>query len=67
MAPTSASDSDDHYRPKDAVGAAMQGAFVVGGAGFFASALKTALSKQNVGAWAVFTRSGGMITTGGKL
>ncbi len=60
--------NEDHsYHPKDAVGEAARGALVVGGAGLFASALKTALAKQNIGAWAVFTRTGGMITTGGAF
>ena len=53
----------DHYEPKDAIKAGINGALVMGGAGLFAAAIQNSLQKQNVGAFAVFTRSGGTIAT----
>ncbi|TPX18170.1 uncharacterized protein E0L32_002679 [Thyridium curvatum] len=54
---------DEGYHPKDAVRSAITGALVSGGAGLFASAIQNSLQKQNVGAWGVFTRTGGTIAT----
>ena len=56
-------DDRDDYQPKNAVAEAGKGALVVGGGGLFAAALVNALAKQNVGPWAIFTRTGGMIGT----
>jgi hypothetical protein len=58
---------DDHYHPKDAIAALGEGALVTGGFGLFASAIQNALQKRNVGAWAVFTRSGGSIAAFGAF
>ncbi|KAK3376761.1 hypothetical protein B0T24DRAFT_677626 [Lasiosphaeria ovina] len=60
MAPTG---DDDHYRPKDAIAAGVNGALVTGGAGLFAAAIQNSLQKRNVGAWGIFTRGGATITT----
>jgi len=59
------SEDRDGYKPKDAITEAGKGALVVGGGGLFAAALVNALAKQNVGPWAIFTRTGGLIGTFG--
>lgn len=53
----------DVYHPQDALGAGVTGTMVVGGAGFFLSALQNSLQKRNVGAMGVFTRTGGTIAS----
>ncbi|KAI9813535.1 MAG: hypothetical protein M1832_006266 [Thelocarpon impressellum] len=53
----------DAYRPKDALGAAITGTMVTGAAGSVVSGIQNTLTKQNVSAWGVFTRTGGTITT----
>jgi len=58
---------DDHYQPKDAISNGIKGALITGGAGLFMAAVQNSLAKQNVGAWGVFTRGGGVITTFGTL
>ncbi|KAG8529301.1 uncharacterized protein KY384_005937 [Bacidia gigantensis] len=49
------------YEPKDAVQDGVRAMIFCGGAGLTASAIRTGLTRQNVGAWAVVTRSGGLI------
>ena len=56
---------DDHYHPKDAVSSGIMGASVAGGAGLLFAAIQNSLAKQSVGAWGVFTRGGGTITSFG--
>ncbi|KAI0388863.1 hypothetical protein F5Y17DRAFT_470123 [Xylariaceae sp. FL0594] len=51
------------YHRKDAISAGIQGAMVGGGAGLLLSAVQNSLAKQNVGAWGVFTRTGGTIVS----
>jgi hypothetical protein len=51
----------DDYHPKDALGDAIKATLVTGGAGAFISTIQNTLTKQNVGAWGVFTRSGSTI------
>lgn len=53
------------YQPKDAVGTSIKATLVTGGAGTFVSAIQNVLTKQNVGAFGVFTRTGGTIATFG--
>ncbi|KAK0611487.1 hypothetical protein B0T14DRAFT_500576 [Immersiella caudata] len=53
---------NDHYKPKDAISNGIKGALVSGGAGLFMAAIQNSLAKTNIGAWGVFTRSGGVIT-----
>ena len=50
------------YQPQDAVGNGLYATLVTGGAGLTVSAVQNTLTRQNVGAWAVFTRTGGVIT-----
>jgi len=49
------------YQPKDAVGPAIQTTLITGGAGALVSAIQNTLTKQNVSAWGIFTRTGGTI------
>ncbi|KAI9707309.1 MAG: hypothetical protein M1836_000269 [Candelina mexicana] len=49
------------YRPKDAVGLAIKSTLITGGAGIFLSAIQNSLTRSNVNAWGVFTRTGGTI------
>ncbi|KAK4611575.1 NADH-ubiquinone oxidoreductase [Fulvia fulva] len=51
------------YHPKDAIGAAIKATLVTGGAGTFISTIQNTLTKQNVGAFGIFTRSGTTIAT----
>jgi hypothetical protein len=54
---------DDVFHPRDAVGTALRAGVLGAGGGFFLSAVMNALSKKNVGAMGVFTRTGGAILT----
>ncbi|KAG0647313.1 NADH-ubiquinone oxidoreductase kDa subunit [Hyphodiscus hymeniophilus] len=49
----------ERYHPKDAVKAAINGTLIVGSAGLAVSAIQNTLTKRNVSAWGVFTRTGG--------
>ncbi|KAI3325717.1 hypothetical protein HD806DRAFT_454865 [Xylariaceae sp. AK1471] len=51
------------FHQRDAVKSGIQGAIVGGGAGLLFSAVQNSLAKQNVGAWGVFTRTGGTIAS----
>ncbi|GAP85169.1 putative NADH:ubiquinone oxidoreductase subunit [Rosellinia necatrix] len=51
------------FHQRDALKAGAQGALVGGGAGLVLSAVQNSLAKQNVGAWGVFTRTGGTIAS----
>ncbi len=53
------------YRPKDAVGIAIKSTMITGGAGAFVSAIQNTLTRSNVNAWGVFTRTGGTIAVFG--
>lgn len=55
----------EQYQPKDAVGAAIKATLVTGGAGAFVSTIQNTLTKQNVGAFGIFTRTGGTIAVFG--
>ena len=57
----------EHYQPKDAVKAAITGTLVTGTAGALVAAVENSLSKRNVGAWGILTKSGGTIGTFGML
>jgi hypothetical protein len=52
---------DDQYHPKDAIKAAVNASMVTGAAGAFVSAIQNTLTKRNVGAWGIFTRTGSTI------
>lgn len=56
---------DTQYHPKDAVGAGIKGTMITGTAGLAVSAIQNTLSKRNVGAWGVFTKSGSTIAVFG--
>jgi hypothetical protein len=57
----------DDYHPKDALGHAVKAVAITGGAGLFISTIQNTLTKQNTGAWGVFTRSGSTIGIFGML
>jgi hypothetical protein len=56
---------DDQYHPKDSVKAAINGTMVMGAAGGLVSAIQNTLTRKNVNAWSVFTRTGGTIVAFG--
>ncbi|KAH0605803.1 uncharacterized protein H6S33_004260 [Morchella sextelata] len=49
------------FKRKDAIGLATKGTLIFGGAGLFMSAIQNTLTKQNVGAWGVITKTGGTV------
>ena len=57
----------DVYQPKDAVGAAIKATAITAAAGAFVSTIQNTLTKQNVGAFGIFTRTGGTIAIFGIL
>jgi len=57
-----ASKEEAVYQPKDAVSIAIDSTLIVGAAGLTVSAIQNTLTKQNVSAWGVFTRSGSTIS-----
>lgn len=59
-------EEDHSYHPQDAVSAAMKATALTGGVGLFASAVQNTLTKQNVGPFGVFMRTGGTIGVLGK-
>ncbi|TVY84766.1 NADH-ubiquinone oxidoreductase 21.3 kDa subunit [Lachnellula suecica] len=52
---------DDQYHPKDAVKEGVNASLVTGAAGAFISAVQNTLTKRNVGAWGIFTRTGSTV------
>ena len=56
-----AEEDEPMYKPKNAIGDMVTATMIMGGAGLTLSAVQTTLTRQNVGAWAVFTRTGGAI------
>lgn len=62
---TEAPVQDDTYHPKDALGSTIKATTITGGAGLFVSAIQNTLTKQNVGAMGIFTRTGGTIAVFG--
>lgn len=55
----------EHYRPKDSVGAGINGTLVTGAAGLAVSAIQNTLTKRNVGALGVLTRTGSTVAVMG--
>ena len=53
------------YHPKDAVTESIKSTMITGGAGAMVSAVQNTLTKQNVTAWGIFTRTGGTIAVFG--
>lgn len=60
-----ATSEGEAYQAKDAIGATIKATTLTGTAGLFVSAIQTTLTKQNVGAFSVFTRTGGTIAVFG--
>ena len=58
--------SEPQYHPKDAIGAGLKGTLITGTAGLAVSAIQNTLSKKNVGAFGVFTKTGGTIAVFGR-
>jgi hypothetical protein len=56
-----ATDGQGTYEPRDAIKETTTGLLIGGFVGLTAAAIKTSLTKHNVGAMAVFTRNGGLI------
>ena len=56
---------EETYHPKDAVGATVKATAIAGTAGTFISAIQNVLTKQNVGAFGIFTRTGSTIAVFG--
>ena len=57
---------EETYRPKDAVGLAIESTSITGAAGLTVSAIQNTLTKRNVAGWGVFTRTGGIIAIFGS-
>ncbi|KAI9752432.1 MAG: hypothetical protein M1815_000510 [Lichina confinis] len=57
-----ATEGEEVYRPQDVVRATLRAMMITGGVGLAYSAVQNSLTKHNVGAWGVFTRSGGVVT-----
>lgn len=58
--------SEDHtYHPKDAIAATVRTTMITGAAGTIVSGIQNTLTKQNVGAMGVLTRTGGTIAVFG--
>jgi hypothetical protein len=55
------------YHPHDAVGAAINGALITGAAGALVSAVQNSLSRRNVSAWGVLTKTGSTIAVFSKF
>jgi len=51
----------NQYHPKDAVGAGINGTLITGAAGLAVSAIQNTLTKRNVGALGVLTRTGSTV------
>ena len=56
---------EEVYHPKDAVDAGLKGILTLGAAGTMVSAIQNTLTKQNVSAWGIFTRTGSTIAVFG--
>ncbi|MCJ1399294.1 hypothetical protein MMC11_002496 [Xylographa trunciseda] len=56
---------DNVYQPKDAVTAGIKSTLITGAAGALVSSVQNTLTKQNVTAWGIFTRTGGTIAVFG--
>lgn len=56
-------DPDYVYQPQDAVQSALNTSLIMGTAGLGLSAIQNTLARQNVGAWGMFTKTGGAAAT----
>ncbi|KAI4858616.1 NADH-ubiquinone oxidoreductase 213 kDa subunit [Hypoxylon rubiginosum] len=55
------SPEEHHFHQHDAIKSGIKGSLVGGGAGLITSAVQNSLAKRNVGAFGVFTRTGGTV------
>lgn len=55
--------NEAQYKPKDAIGLAIESTLIMGAGGLTISAIQNTLTKQNISGWGVFTRTGGIIAT----
>lgn len=55
------------YQPQDAVTLAIRSTMIMGGAGLMVSAIQNTLTKQNVSAMGIFTRTGSTIAIFGMF
>ena len=62
-----ASEDEATYQPKDAIGRAIESSLIMGAAGLTVSAIRTSLVRENIGAWGVLTRGGGIVAIFGVL
>ncbi|MCJ1311015.1 hypothetical protein MMC25_004685 [Agyrium rufum] len=53
--------TDEVYQPQDAIAVTTTSTLVMGGFGTLASAIQNTLTRQNYGAFGIFTRTGGTI------
>lgn len=60
-------EEDNAYHPQDAIGSSIKATLITTGAGAFVSTVQNTLTKQNVGALGVFTRTGGTIAVFGRI
>ena len=60
-------ENEAQYKPKDAIGLAIESTLVMGAAGLTVSAIQNTLTKQNISGWGIFTRTGGIIAIFGVL
>ncbi|KAL8663824.1 MAG: hypothetical protein Q9202_003509 [Teloschistes flavicans] len=51
------------YQPQDAISSSLHSTMILGGTGLFFSAVQNTLTRQNVSAWGVVTRTGSTIWT----
>ncbi|KAL9584137.1 MAG: hypothetical protein Q9212_002296 [Teloschistes hypoglaucus] len=51
------------YQPQDAISQSLHSTMILGGTGLFVSAVQNTLTRQNVSAWGVVTRTGSTIWT----
>jgi len=56
---------EPRYQPKDAIGATLTATMITTGAGAFVSAVQNTLTRQNVGAMGIFSRTGTTIAVFG--
>jgi hypothetical protein len=59
--PTESAMTGGHFERKDAVGEGVKGTLIVGGVGAIMSGIQNSLSKQNIGAMGVITKTGATI------
>ncbi|GAB7356365.1 hypothetical protein MBLNU459_g7150t1 [Dothideomycetes sp. NU459] len=70
LAPPSAVMADQEepqYHPKDAIGASIKATMITTGAGAFVSTIQNTLTKQNVGAMGMFSKTGSTIAVFGAM